>query len=389
MKHWRRKLFAGLMTLILMCSLVGNQGTAALKGVYFSAVDDQLLEMSSDTMPFYSGGMLYISNKFFENTGLDVRYVRNQSMGLALLYTSKIDLRFDLVHQTVYDKQGTVYKGAAIEKSGYVFFPIDLVCKFFGLRWSLNHTETVPLIRLKSDRVVLDDRSFVAAASMQMNSRYQAYEKQMIPEEPLQPVLPPIEQTEPVLPQIPEISEPEDPIPAAEGQKVYLILSAQSPDATREILKKLGNTPVTFLLTEEQLSDADFVRAVIGNGHAVALLAQGETLELVEGEIRRARKLMWSASCSVLQLIWYEGAADISQVLEEQGCVSVTAMLDRRTTVTNTEKRVTAFIKDIGRYQEDVSVYLGTDTDSTGGLEILINRLSELGYQLSAWRLTA
>ncbi|MBR2131312.1 MAG: hypothetical protein IJ955_02030 [Oscillospiraceae bacterium] len=386
MKQWRRKLFAGLITLVLMCSLVGNQGEAVLKGVYFSAVDDQLLEMSTETMPFYSNGMLYISNKFFENTGLDVRYVRNQSMGLALLYTPKIDLRFDLVNQTIYDKQGTVYKGTAIEKGGYVFFPIDLVCRFFGLRWSLNHTETVPLIRLKSNHVVLDDRSFIAAASMQMNSRYQAYEKQTaLPEAPP----PPAEQEEPTLPQIPEVQKPEDPIRAEDGQKVYLILSVQTPDATREVLKQLGDTPVTFLLTEEQLSDADFVRTVVGGGHAVALLAQGETPEAVEGEIQRARKLLWSTSYSLLQMVWYEGQADISQVLEEQGCVSVAAMLDRRTSSVQSETKINELIKEIGQYQEDISVYLGIDEKCSGGLDMLIGDLLEFGYQLSAWRLTA
>ena len=138
-----------------------------------------LLALNSETMPFWSDGVLYVSSRVFEGTDLGVSYVRNNTMGLVMLYTNRVDLRFDLEDQTAYDKRGNVYNGHAIERGGGVFFPLDLVCRYFRLTWSYSQTNTAPLIRIKSSGGILDDAGFIDAASTQMASRYAAYEKSL------------------------------------------------------------------------------------------------------------------------------------------------------------------------------------------------------------------
>ena len=163
----------------LALALPPAAGQAVLSDVYFTAVNEQLLDLTSDTMPFWSGGVLYVPSRVFSGTDLGVSYVRNNTMGLVMLYTNRVDLRFDLEAQTAYDKRGNVYSGHAIERGGTVFFPLDLVCRYFGLTWSYSQTATVPLVRVKSASGILDDTGFIDAAATQMASRYAAYEKSL------------------------------------------------------------------------------------------------------------------------------------------------------------------------------------------------------------------
>ena len=56
-----KRLLCLLLTVLMLCSLV-PETTFADTTVYFTAVNDQLLSLSDDTMPFWSGGRLYLSS---------------------------------------------------------------------------------------------------------------------------------------------------------------------------------------------------------------------------------------------------------------------------------------------------------------------------------------
>ena len=216
-----RRLAAWALALLLVAGLAPRHGLAAEEDVYLTAVNDVVLEMNAETMPFWSNGALYVSNRVFEGTDLGVTYVRNETMGLAVLYTPRSDLRFNLEDQTTTDKQGYSYSVHAIERSGYVFFPLDMICRYFGLAWSLNDTETVPLLRITSGSAILDDRSFIDAASSSLRYNYAAYQRQMAEQ------------------QTQEDPQQDDPAQAATGQRVHLLLTAQTSDdalAAAEVL---------------------------------------------------------------------------------------------------------------------------------------------------------
>ncbi len=375
-----KRFFAALLAFILMFTLVRQEGTAVLEDVYFTAVNDKLMPLNAETMPFWSNNTLYVCYTAFDKTDLDVQYIRNYSMGLAVLYTSKNGLYFDLAGRTVYDKNDVYYNGSAIEKNGYVFFPLDLVCRYFGLSWSQNDTATVPLIRIKSDTVVLDDRSFISAAATMMASRYAEYEK-IVNASKQEDEKPPKEPDKD-----PVVSPP--PIYAADGQKLYLILSGRTEEAVRGAMDVMGDRGATFLLTVQQMENGDLVRALLGNGHSIALLVRSGTEGEILSELQRARELVWMASCSLLQLVWYEGEGSVTLLFEEQGCVNITAQLDRRTAATHSTKEVDTLMRLIGRHQEDLSIYLGNDEKYMDGLSTLLDRLDQAQYRLCAWRLT-
>ena len=66
MKMRLRRTAALAMTLLLLVLLVPGPGWAAGAGVYFTAANEQLMDLNSETMPFYSNGVLYVSSRVFE-----------------------------------------------------------------------------------------------------------------------------------------------------------------------------------------------------------------------------------------------------------------------------------------------------------------------------------
>lgn len=354
------------LLLFLALALPPRLGYAAPAEIYFTAVNEEVLPMTSGTMPFWSDGVLYVSSRVFDGTDLGVNYVRNENTGLAMLYNHRMDLRFDLEEQTVYDRHGESYNGYAVEQGGVVFFPLALVCRCFGLNWSYNETDTVPLIRVTSAGAVRDDASFIAAAAGVMASRYQEY--------------------------VGSITPPDPPVHASDGRKVYLVLDCAGAGAVRELLDRLGDARATFLLTADQMEDADLLRGLTATGQGIALRCGKGTEEEVRAQIRRARDLLWSASCSWLDLVWYEGegvgAGALGRLLEETGCVRVTADLDRRAAGLESAAQAGALLRTVGQYQRDLSLCLdgGRRLD---GLESLLAGLQESQYRLCAWRLTA
>lgn len=366
------------MILLLAIGLAPPKGRAVLSGVYFTAANEQLLELSSETMPFLSGGVWYVSSRLFEGTDLGVNYARIYTANQAMLYTAKIDLRFDLEAQTISDKNGSTYAGCAIERGGVIFFPLPLVCSRFGLRWSISETETVRLIRVKSASAILDDRDFIDAAASQMRDRYNTYERSVTAAEQ--------GGSQPSGPEPPPAVE--DPPLAAEGQKVYLIIDSQGAEDTLSVLERLGDRQATFLLTaEEMAASPDLVRALVAGGHSLALQTTGETEEALEQEILQAREVLWQSACLWLELAWC-GEPDCGPLLSQLGCVRVEAELSAGGGQLRSSQAA-ALMRSIGRYREDLAVYLGGDAGGMPGLSALLGDLETGGYHVSAWRLTA
>lgn len=370
MRTWTKRLGAWLLAIALAVSLAPATGRAVLADVYITAANDKLRPLNAETMPFWSDGVLYISNQMFEGTDLGVNYVRNNSMNLAVLYTPRTDLRFDLAEDIAYDKQGLRYNAHAIEKGGYVFFPLDLVCRYFGLTWSMNNTDTVPLIRVKNDSAALEDSGFIDAASGQMRIYYTTYEKWVEEQKP---------QTQPPT-EIP-------PVHAAAGQKIFLVLESTTAEDTIAAMDHLGDVKATFLLPLELLEDGDLVRGLVARGHSLALRLTGETEREMEAEIEDGRALLWRNACAWLELVWYGGSEDISLLLKDLGCQRVTIGRDESQQGLPSAGRARAVLTAIGRYREDLSILLGPESGCLGGLEPLLDGLEEAQYSIRAWRL--
>ena len=171
-----KRLLCLLVTVLMLCSLV-PETTLADTTVYFTAVNDQLLSLSDDTMPFWSGGRLYFSSTAISGSDLGVFYSRSRDKSTAVVYRQGSALTFNFAAGTVADQNDRQYSGPAIVRSDVVFLPLDLLTQFFSLDYSYTRVTYGYLVRVKSDTVVLSDAKFIDAAAMSMEQRYNEYMK--------------------------------------------------------------------------------------------------------------------------------------------------------------------------------------------------------------------
>ena len=75
----KSKRFLCLLLVLLMVFSLTPSETRAETTVYFTAVNDQLLpDLSDETMPFWSGGRLYVPSTVITGTDLGLFYSRSR-----------------------------------------------------------------------------------------------------------------------------------------------------------------------------------------------------------------------------------------------------------------------------------------------------------------------
>lgn len=174
----KSKRFLCLLLVLLMVFSLTPSETRAETTVYFTAVNDQLLpDLSDETMPFWSGGRLYVPSTVITGTDLGLFYSRSRDKSTAVVYRQGSALTFNFAAGTVADQNDRQYSGPAIVRSDVVFLPLDLLTQFFSLDYSYTRVTYGYLVRVKSNTVVLSDAKFIDAAAMSMEQRYNEYMK--------------------------------------------------------------------------------------------------------------------------------------------------------------------------------------------------------------------
>ena len=233
----KSKRFLCLLLVLLMVFSLTPSETRAETTVYFTAVNDQLLpDLSDETMPFWSGGRLYIPSTVITGTDLGLFYSRSRDKSTAVVYRQGSALTFNFAAGTVADQNDRQYGGPAIVRSDVVFLPLDLLTQFFSLDYSYTRVTYGYLVRVKSDTVVLSDAKFIDAAAMSMEQRYNEYMKTHS-----------------------ESNDPGNtPDQNTDGDRdlVCLALRVTDEESANALLDTLAsnNATATFLFSEEQLS---------------------------------------------------------------------------------------------------------------------------------------
>ena len=280
----KSKRFLCLLLVLLMVFSLTPSETRAETTVYFTAVNDQLLpDLSDETMPFWSGGRLYIPSTVITGTDLGLFYSRSRDKSTAVVYRQGSALTFN-----------RQYSGPAIVRSDVVFLPLDLLTQFFSLDYSYTRVTYGYLVRVKSDTVVLSDAKFIDAAAMSMEQRYNEYMKTHS-----------------------ESNDPGNtPDQNTDGDRdlVCLALRVTDEESANALLDTLAsnNATATFLFSEEQLSSlGDLLRRVVISGNAAALRidASGGSSRTVSA-IERANNALWAACNEKARLVALYGASD-------------------------------------------------------------------------------
>ncbi len=299
-----RRALARLLTLALCLGLFAPMPARAA-ALYFTSVNDNLLPLSADTMPFWSGGNLYVPFTVFDgrttgvDLGLSCGYGRDRST--VSIFNLRRILTFDLTTGFAWDDQAqSTVPGGAIVRNGRPYVSLGTVCSFFGLDYSyasISYVSQGFLVRIKSGAVVLSDSAFLDAAWNSVQWRLQEYNQS------LNPVSPPTQTTP-----SPPAQEPEA------GVSAYLAFRCESGEGVAEILDVLEDAEdrALFLLAPEALErESALARRILGSGHSLGVLAREEELDQVREELETGARLAEGAAHLRLTL------ADVPEALRE------------------------------------------------------------------------
>ena len=159
-----RRGFCALFALLMIVSLTPTPVNAA-GTVCFTAVNDQLLPLNDETMPFWSGSTFYVPNTAIDDNDFGIHFSRNTERSTVVLYRMRSAITFNYATGSVETNSGQTYSGSVIIRGDIVFLPLDILCRFFSLEYSYSRINYGYLLRIKNETVVLSDATFIDAAN--------------------------------------------------------------------------------------------------------------------------------------------------------------------------------------------------------------------------------
>ena len=255
--------------------------------IYVTSLNDNLSPLTADTMPVYSGGVMYVPYTVFDSgsSGIYLGVYTSYSRGTntVTLFNLRQMLVFDLSAGTCRDDMTGEYLPArAIVRNNRPYVPAEMVCGFFGLTYSLSRLPYVTdgyLVRITSSAAALDDETFIDAGRNLISSRVREYNQSISPG--------------------PDTGSGE-PDPGPEGGdtspasvRTYLALRCESGEGLSGMLDALDSRGEygLFLCTPETLED-DLLRRVIGSGHSVGILAEGASWEETQALLAEGSRVL-------------------------------------------------------------------------------------------------
>ncbi|MBO4377806.1 MAG: hypothetical protein J5889_02495, partial [Clostridia bacterium] len=143
--------------LLILPSLAENE-------VYFTAINNTLLELNDKTMPVKQKGVFYVPNSVFNSSDLGTYCVYSRSKQLVMLSDLERTLYFDMSEGTCYDDQGETFAYVAIYQNDTAYLPALFTAYYYGIEYSYITSDYAPVIRLKKGEV-LSDSAFLRGAA--------------------------------------------------------------------------------------------------------------------------------------------------------------------------------------------------------------------------------
>ena len=291
-----KKFITACVVLCLILLLVPPVSRASVTP-YFVAANDTLLPFGEDTMPYISGGEMFVPDTIFSEC--DVWSLRSVEKEMVQLYGGGKHMYFSTSQNTTTDQEGNAISCSPAKRIGRRFYvPLMSVCEYFGLTCSelievprdIIPNEQMYVLRVKSN-AVFNDKTFVGINRAALASSYNAYfapppsPSPMVSQTP-RPLPPPYEPE----PEEPDPDPPsEEPSPTYSGVTVYLSFRDVSAGGAGMILDALnppaaaGHPSCFFVSVEEIAENPELIRIISGSGHTVGIwLEEGTYEEYIE-----------------------------------------------------------------------------------------------------------
>lgn len=393
---------------------------ASAANLYFTAINNSVAPLSSNTMPFWSGGAIYVPYSIFDanlngiNVSLGLYTSYNRSNNTITLFNLRQMLVFDLSKGTCWDEMtGTTYSARAVMRGGTAFLPLNMVSSFFGLSYSYNQLPYISqgyLVRIKSADAVSDDASFIDAAQTVINNRLRDYTQSLSPADTTNPSVKPGTTPGPgtspgtapgttpgtgtgtnpgTTPGTnPGTTSPTTPPAAPEEPDetetvAYLALRCKSAEGLASAMNALdaaGRSAVFFLTPQLLEEEGDLVRRALGTGHSVGILA--DSGEPVEELLARGTAALETAAHTRTTLACVP--AGQRTALEEAGwvCWTETARLQPSDTV-SPSSFASSTIRRLKNRQGPVYLTLEGGDSAARVLPVLLRQLGSSDYIVS------
>ena len=364
MRQSAHRLTALIFALALLFQLAVPPAEAAQR-IYFTAAGSQLLPLADSTMPFWSGGYLYVPSTMFTDQvtkTLGVAYLPDNYVsdsGLRILYGGGASLQFSLTRGYATGSDGATYYPGATRRGGEIYVPIAVVAAFFDLEYSvvtLNNTDITQgnfgsLVWIRKPNFGLSDRDFAIAATYQMTKEYNKYLKNQ--EENGQEAQNP-----------PNLPDAED-----SGKTVYLCLEAGSNAASLlDALDEYAAQAAFFCSLDFLETQGPLLRRMAARGHAIGLMADaaGDPEELL-ARLDRGNEALSRATMGKTRLVLLQNAGSAARrQAEEAGYRCFEPDLDRSDYGLQNAADAESLLRRISAYRGDPSVWLAGETASRG-----------------------
>ena len=351
----RRKLTALVLCLLLVFQLAPVPSEAA-GSVYFTAVNKNVLPLSDETMPFWSGGYLYVPSTIFTGVGRDlgVSYYPNTGKQTILLYvddTIYSSLVFDVNKDYAIDNEGNMYFQKPIQRGGVIFLPISLIARCFGLLYSTVEVDRGYLVWVRNPDMDMEERYFADAARSRMDYEYSQYLRNQGAA---------AEET------VPEQSEPS----VVTGQRIYLSMEAAESAAVSSLLDTLDryDAQAAFYCTAGFLEEAgDLLRRMSAAGQAIGLIADAADDRPVTEQLEAGNRLLSQAASVKTRLAWIRNAtAEAVAEAEAAGFCCLTPDLDRSAYPLSSTGAADTLFQRVTSRSGAVTVWLGDGANAAG-----------------------
>lgn len=312
MKRLREKLTALLCVLALFLLLLPS--AAGVQTMYLMAANDNVLDYQSETMPFVSGGTVYVPYTMFisEYNGgveLGVFYGISEAYNTLSLYTRTDPiLTFGLDGSSAYDATGTTYSFRAIVRDGVIFVPAWAVCSYFGLQYSYLPIDQGVLVRVKKDGGYwLSDRFLISSAGDVFQAQKKRFDQDQAASAPVSPS-----------PSAPAVSD----APDKSRVRVCFAFRCDGEAGADPLLDVLEGTDIKglfFFPADELARRDDQIRRLLAQGHRVGFLVDGSDAEACLTQAEEGNRLLAHIARARTDFLLVDGSDSLRDTLLEQG----------------------------------------------------------------------
>lgn len=284
MKGWKKGALTAAVCMALLLGLMAPAfGTAG--NVNLMAVNDTVVDMTVENMPRTVGGVLYVPYTMLSNQAngfsLGVSALYSTTRRTVLVTDNQRGVVFDLQNNTAQDLDGNPVSVRAMVRNSTVFLPIDWLCQYFGtISCTRTRTPYGTLIRVTNSAAILSDQDFADAAGLQLSDNLRRYREAGGRGEGMDPV-------------------PSGGVDSSEppsGAELYLALRAGTAADCAQLLESRNQRALFLFDWEAPAGEDDLVRRVVGAGHTVGLVLDGDRLDVCLDEAERGRELAAAAA---------------------------------------------------------------------------------------------